>query len=61
MDSSQNYADLLEPGVRMKKKKKKMERGENSMYDPARGKAAEDSAIKNKAKAMAKKMGVKSY
>ena len=58
MDSSQNYADLLEPGVRMKKKKK-MQRGENKMYDSAKAKSAEDSSTKKMASAMAKKMGAK--
>lgn len=58
MESSSNYSDLKEPGLR-KKKKKGIERGENSRYDAGRADKALSDTSAQMARSMAKRMGVK--
>ena len=59
METSQNYADTLEPGLRKKKKKKKMERGEVSMYDSGKAEEAQNRADREMNRMMRRKTGVK--
>lgn len=59
MYSSGNNQSLLEPGLRKKKKKAKMERGETGWYDPVKAKDSENKADIEMNKLMKKKMGVK--
>jgi len=59
MESSNNYPDLLEKGLR--KKKKKMERGETGYYDPSKAKKAEDKAGAEVLRGRMKKLKMKGY
>lgn len=57
MDNSSNYADLLEAGLR--KKKKKMARGEITTYDPDRAKKAKDKTDTVMLAAARKRLGMR--
>lgn len=58
MENSQSYSDLLESGIR-KKKKKNMQRGENSYYDADKAQSAYAKASSQAASDMSRKMKVK--
>lgn len=58
MDSSSDYPDLMEPGLR-KKKRKKMERGEISFYDRNQSDKSQNVADREYSRMTMKKAGVK--
>lgn len=58
MESSANNKDLVEPGLR-KKKKRRMEMGENSRYDADRADSAYSKASDDMARDMSRRMGIK--
>lgn len=59
METSANYPNLIEPGLRRKKKNKRLERGEIGWYDKEKAGKADSAADKEYEKLIRKKAGVK--